>query len=159
MIRIFGLHFPDRTVRWTQPGLGSGTNCWSRSVDYEVRFRKKTEDFGDHTYFFMSKLFLDNWNARNFFQPKRHNYSAPPCIPHAVANTDEARQKPRMVICCEFAAMHEAATEAERLASGLQAGSRGGRAADIPPRLGDRVIHKEIRSLVKQIEMSMAVNR
>ena len=96
----------------------------------------------------------------HLFQPRKRPKISASCMMDCMCAIDGngSRRKPRLVICCEFAAMHKAATEAERLASGLHATSRG-QTGDFPPRLGDRIIHKEIRSLVKQIEMSMAVNR
>ena len=88
-----------------------------------------------------------------------------------------ADSRPILCICCEFALMHEAATAASRQAlvesapstsyrtDSLNISSEGSRIQMANqmeirmPRLGDRLVHKEIRSLVKQIEMSMAANR
>ena len=95
----------------------------------------------------------------------------PRCTPVQGSTSDQhavvspAHSRPRIAICCEFAAMHEAATAASREleVSAMASASPSGTARDAPlqirPTHGDRVIHKELRSLVKQIEMGMAANR
>jgi hypothetical protein len=89
---------------------------------------------------------------------------------------NQLRPSPRIVICCEFAALHQEAVKRKSAQShaAVDVGTAGAEhpaaccSSETPdvkqkeqdrPRHGDRVIHKELRSLVKQIELSMSVNR